>query len=243
MQTNSFILTLEDAYMISPHVKHFIFQANIATPFSFEPGQFITLHWPYQDKTLKRSYSLANAPTQTHSCLEFAAGFVADGPGSAFLFALKPGDTVEATGPYGRLTLKPVDPKRYILIATSTGITPYRSMIPELKRRLDQNPSLEIMLLQGVQTRADLLYHDEFKAFAEHERVTYLACLSQEISDLNPHEFKGYVQHAFSELSLSAGQDLVYLCGNPSMVDDAFNQLKEKGFEVHQIVREKYISR
>lgn len=243
MQANSFIITLEDTTMLSPHVKHFIFKHQHAVPFHFEPGQFITLHIKHQDNILKRSYSLANSP-KLDNCLEFAAGFVPQGVGSDFLFKLKPGDTVQATGPFGRLTLKSPDPLRYILVATSTGITPYRSMLPTLTQRLEENPVLHVVILQGVKKRIDLLYHEEFKTFAKtSDRIQYYACLSQETSPLEKDEHQGYVQTLLSKLSLSKEEDMAYLCGNPSMVDDAFQLLKEEGFAVTQIIREKYISR
>jgi len=34
----------------------------------------------------------------------------------------------------------------------------------------------------------------------------------------------------------------VYLCGNPGMIDAAFELLKEHHFSAPQIIREKYIS-
>ena len=52
----------------------------------------------------------------------------------------------------------------------------------------------------------------------------------------------GHVQGVLAELSPSADRDIAYLCGNPNMVDGAFNALKEHGLPVPQIRREKYIS-
>ena len=60
--------------------------------------------------------------------------------------------------------------------------------------------------------------------------------------DIKSHEYKGYVQHAFPDLTLNPQEDIVYLCGNPSMIDDAFTYLKDTGFTMQQVIREKYIS-
>jgi ferredoxin-NADP reductase len=242
MQANTFTLTLEEAYMLTPSVKHFVF--TLKTPLNYVPGQFITMHIQRDDKILRRSYSIANPPNAQHQ-LELAAGFVKDGPGTQLLFNLKPGDTLETTGPFGRLTLKEEDPIRYVFIATSTGITPYRAMMPELTKRLNANPNLHVVILQGVQTREDLLYHDDFLAFAkQHPRVTYRAQLSREKPDaLKTNEHTGYVQSSFPELNLNPEEDIVYLCGNPGMVDESFSDLKDRGFAIQRIVREKYISR
>lgn len=231
--------------MLTPSVKHFVFKPEPS--FDYTPGQFITIHIPKGDKTLRRSYSLANPPREDGR-IEFAAGFVAGGPSTELLFGLEVGDVIASTtGPFGRLLLKSEaeEPKRYILVATSTGITPYLSMLPSLSQRMKANPELEVVLLQGVQKQEDLLYHDVFLQFAkEHPNVTYRAQLSRaEENSLKDCEHLGYVQTAYPELNLNPEEDMVYLCGNPGMVDDSFTQLKDQGFGIQRIVREKYISR
>ena len=242
MQLTTFPLRLEKAVMITPKVKHFVFRCELTPAFRYEPGQFITIHFEHEGKALKRSYSIANAPTENNQ-IELAAGYFANGPGTELLFNLKEGDCLQASGPYGRLTLKSDLPKRYVLVATSTGITPYRAMLPELKKRLEAHPELQVLILQGVQHRADLLYPDDFQNFAkDNPRTQFRSCLSQEKS-LQINESKGYVQHDFAARNLNPAEDVVYLCGNPGMIDDAFTQLKEQGFSLTQIIREKYISR
>ncbi len=244
MLANTFPITLESTFMPSPNVKHFIFQSSQIPAFNYLPGQFITIHFEHEGKVLRRSYSIANVPTQNNR-IEFAAGYVEGGPGTRLLFNLKPGDSINITGPFGRLILKDEIPKRYILVATSTGVTPYRAMIAELKKRLHANPNLHVVILEGVQKHEDILYGEEFVELASlYPRVTFRAQLSREDkNNLHPHEYTGYVQSAFGELSLNPEQDLVYLCGNPGMIDDAFSYLKDNGFAMQQIIREKYISR
>lgn len=244
MQVNTIPIILESARMVSPNVKHFVFKSSLEAAFNYLPGQFITIHFERDGKTLRRSYSIANMPALDNH-IEFAAGFVENGPGTELLFNLNPGDCIHINGPFGRLVLKDTMPSRYILAATSTGITPYRAMIPELKRRIDMNPLLQVVVLQGVQTREDILYGEEFLALAAYSpRITFLAHLSRESKDsvLCPHERVGYVQHAFPTLALLPENDHVYLCGNPAMIDDAFSYLKDQGFAMQNVIREKYIS-
>lgn len=241
MPVVTFPVTLQKAYMLTPSVKHFVFSAN--QEFNHIPGQFITIHFEVDNKILRRSYSIANIP-QNNSLIEFSAGYVKDGPGTKLLFNLKPGDSINVNGPFGRLVLKDEDPKRYIFVATSTGVTPFRSMLAEIKQKLINNPSLEIVILQGVQKREDLLFGDEFLNFSkEHPQVEFRAHYSRENdTTLLEYERLGYVQKSFDDLALNPETDLVYLCGNPQMIDEAFNHLKDKNFEIKQVVREKYIS-
>ncbi len=243
MAIQTFPVILEDAFMLSAKVKHFVFKAENIPAFNYIAGQFITIHFTVNDKLLKRSYSIANVPEQNNR-IEFAAGYFPGGPGTELLYNLKPGDQITLSGPYGRLILKEETPKRYIFIATSTGITPYRAMLTVLQERLALNPNLEIVILEGVQKREEVLYYDEFLAFAnQNPQVRFYALLSREEgNNLAAHEKIGYVQHALPELNLNPANDLVYICGNPSMIDETFDYLKERGFELPQIIREKYIS-
>lgn len=244
MQVTTFPITLTESFMISPKVKHFIFTCELNTPFNYLAGQFITIHFDKDDNPIKRSYSIANEPQQLNR-IEFAAGFVAGGPATELLFNLNPGAVIQASGPFGRLILKEETPKRFILAATSTGITPFRSMLGELSRLLEKDPELQVVILQGVQQRDQILYLDDFLAFTKkYPQVSFRPYLSRVTPNaLQANEYSGYVQHAFPELNLNPAQDVVYLCGNPGMIDDAFNYLKEQGFATQQVIREKYISR
>lgn len=244
MQINTFPITLKESSMISPKVKHFIFTCEVVPHFNYLPGQFITIHFEHQGKSLKRSYSIANAPKKDNQ-IEIAAGYFANGPGTELLYNLTPGDTIQVSGPYGRLIIKDEIPGRFILVATSTGITPYRAMLQELSTLMEQHSELEVVILQGVQRREEILYATEFQEFSQkHPKVTFRPYLSrQPVHELNENEFSGYVQHAFPTLNLNPQRDVVYLCGNPGMIDEAFNTLKEQGFAMQQIIREKYISR
>lgn len=236
-------LTLKWAENITPNVRHLAFSYDDPAIFQFTPGQFITIFVETAEKTLKRSYSIATIAKQS-DLIEIAAGYVKDGPGTQLLFGLQPGDSVTAAGPFGRLVLRDEDqPKRFIFVATSTGVTPYLSMLPQLSERLAKQ-DIEAVVLQGVQKRQDLLYADKFLQFAEqHDNFTFRAHFSREqLTDAKPHEFAGYVQSAFEDLSLNPEHDIVYLCGNPGMIDQSFDWLKEHGFAPQNVRREKYFS-
>lgn len=244
MAINIFPVTLKEAFMISPKVKHFIFVAQESPAFNYLAGQFITIHFEHEGHAFKRSYSIANVPCN-NNCIEFAAGYVENGPGTAFLFNLKEGDTINISGPYGRLILKDEQPERYILVSTSTGVTPYRAMLAELEKRLHESSTLQIVILHGVQKRDDLIYAQEFANFAQNfPRVLFRPHLSRHsVDNLQNNEYKGYVQESFAELALDPNKDHIYLCGNPAMIDESFELLKNQGFTTQQIIREKYISR
>lgn len=242
MPLKSYQLTLKWAENITNNVRHFAFTSDDPGILAFEPGQFLTIHFQKDGKAIKRSYSIATVPGQSEY-VEFSAGAVEGGPGTELLFNLKPGDSIQVMGPFGRLILRDEHPKRYIFVATSTGVTPYRSMMPLLAERM-QNEGTEMVLLEGVQYREDLLFGDEFLAFAKaNPKFTFRAHFSRDaLTNPQPHEFSGYVQTAFADLNPNPETDVVYLCGNPGMIDAAFADLTARGFDVKNVRREKYIS-
>lgn len=242
MARKEFTLVLQDFKMVTPKVRHMIFTPESDEGFNFIPGQFITFHFEINGEEFNRSYSVATIPTQSNS-IEIAVSPFPGGPGTEFLFHLKPGNKVQTTGPFGRLVLRDEQPKRYFFVSTGTGVTPYRAMLPELHTRL-QNQDLEVIILEGVQTPEDLLYGDDFWEFAQaHPNLHFHAYYSRtEPAADKAYEHKGYVQNYFQDLVLNPEEDIFYLCGNPDMIDASFNFLLDQGFNTKNIRREKYIS-
>lgn len=239
------IFKVQESFMLTPTVKHIALTPQDERDFSFIPGQFITVHFEKEGKSLKRSYSIATIPGQEKT-ISFAASYVKDGPGSEYLFALQLGDLVEVSGPFGRLILKDEPVKRLFLLSTGTGVTPYRAMLPLLTQKMQQQPNLKVIIMEGVQYLQDVLYADDFLAWEKKTPAQgeYRAYLSREdlSSERAPHQYQGYVQSSFDEFAVCPETDVFYLCGNPNMIDDAFAKLQALGFSTSQIRREKYIS-
>ena len=234
--------------MLAPSVGHYQFVRDDGQPLDFVPGQFIQVHFRYADGTpAKRSYSLATIHDHAlgpGEAVEIAVSYVPGGAATALFEGLPEGGHVEASGPFGRFCLMPGDRNaRYLLIATGTGVTPYRSMLPQL-RSLMAERGVEVVLLQGARTPAELLYGDEFRAFADAlPGFRYVPCLSRELPlDPHPDVRHGYVQQHLGAFAPDAARDIAYLCGNPDMVDACFEALKGFGLPVPQIRREKYVS-
>ena len=144
--------------MLAPSVGHYQFVRDDGQPLDFVPGQFIQVHFRYADGTpAKRSYSLATFHDHAlgpGEAVEIAVSYVPGGAATALFEGLPEGGHVEASGPFGRFCLMPGDRNaRYLLIATGTGVTPYRSMLPQL-RSLMAERGVEVVLLQGARTPA-----------------------------------------------------------------------------------------
>jgi NAD(P)H-flavin reductase len=243
-----FPLKLVERRMLAPSVGHYVFARDDGQSLDFIPGQFIQVHFSYADGTAtKRSYSLATIHDHAIGAgetVEIAVSYVAGGAATALFEGLEAGGHIDASGPYGRFCLMPGDAnRRYLFIGTGTGVTPYRAMLP-LVEKLIAERGIEVVLLFGARTPEELLYGDDFRAFADkHPQFRFVPCFSRELPE-NPHPDvrHGYVQQFLAEFAPDPATDIAYLCGNPNMVDSCFEALKDAGLSVPQIRREKYVS-
>ena len=238
--------------MLAPTVGHYTFVRDDGQPLDFVPGQFIQVHFQYADGTAtKRSYSLATIHDHAlgpGEAVEIAVSYVPGGAATALFEGLDDDGRVDASGPFGRFCLMPGDANgRYLLIGTGTGVTPYRAMLPQLDALIRER-GIRVVLLFGARNPDELLYGDEFRAFAaKHANFRFVPCLSRELpepgsSQAHADVRHGYVQQFLAEFAPDAAHDIAYLCGNPNMVDACFETLKGFGLPVPQIRREKYVS-
>ncbi|MEM8715844.1 MAG: ferredoxin--NADP(+) reductase, partial [Cyanobacteria bacterium P01_G01_bin.4] len=118
---------------------------------------------------------------------------------SNFLCDLNPGDEVMLTGPVGKSFLLPNDlDATIILIATGTGIAPFRAFIRHL---LDERNDFKgkIWLFFGVPTSSTILYNEDLDDYAtrfpENFKVDYAISREQKTEDGK----KMYVQNRMAD--------------------------------------------
>ena len=245
---NPFPLRLVGSHMLAPSVRHLDFVRDDGQPLDFVPGQFIQVHFNLADGSpSKRSYSLATIRDHVlgpGESVQIAVSYVPGGAATALFAALDEGQQIQASGPYGRFCLGAADVnRRYLLIGTGTGVTPYRAMLPQLAQLMAAR-ELDVVLLFGARTPEELIYGADFAAFAAaHPRFRFVPCFSRELPETaHPDVRRGYVQDALAEFAPDPATDIAYLCGNPNMVDSAFEALKAAGLPIPAIRREKYVS-
>ncbi|MBX6312268.1 MAG: ferredoxin--NADP(+) reductase [Isosphaeraceae bacterium] len=150
-----------------------------------------------------------------------ATGQERRGIASNYLCDLQPGDEVAVTGPSGKTFLLPDDPTaNLILVATGTGIAPFRAFLRRIYLELPEWLGA-VVLFFGVRTAAECLYRAELEAFLDRPgfRLTYAFSREQRTPEGN----RMYVQHRMAEqiedlwALLSQDNTYLYICGLKGM--------------------------
>lgn len=143
------------------------------------------------------------------------------GVASNYLCDLKAGDEVAITGPAGKHFLLPDDPSsNLILIATGTGIAPFRAFLRRIYVELPAWTGA-VHLYFGVRTQAECLYRAEFDELRDRPgfRLSYAFSREQTTADGR----RMYVQHRITEQMdelnklLTHENTHLYMCGLKGM--------------------------
>ena len=93
----------------------------------------------------KRAYSIASAPGSAQ--LELAVTLVSDGLLSPVLHRAELGTEVMVDGPHGFFTrLGPRADEPTLMVATGTGLAPFRSMLFDVRSRRTSSPADHVAL-------------------------------------------------------------------------------------------------
>jgi ferredoxin-NADP reductase len=219
---------------IAPDVRHFVFEAEGVEALSFKPGQFVSMTDLVNGKKITRPYSIASAPSTAHNRFELCLNLVKEGIFSPHLFELEPGGVIDIRPPLGQFVLRN-PPRDTILVATGTGIAPFRSI---LHGHLNEtSPAFTLMF--GVRYERSLMYRAEFEEMARRSpHFRFWPTLTRPEAGWTGRT--GRVQAHLTE-AIGERRDVdVFLCGLKEMVDDVRNILKGMGFDRKQIFYEKY---
>jgi CDP-4-dehydro-6-deoxyglucose reductase len=218
---------------IAPDIKHFVFDVPEVEQLPYLPGQFVSFSRDFDGKKVTRAYSTASPPHGNR--FELCLNRVQDGIFSPWLFELEPGGKVDMKGPLGYFTMRH-PPADSILVATGTGIAPFRAM---LFGHLAEAPQRRLHLVFGVRYESSLLYREEFERLErEHSNFTFWPLLSRPGENWKGRT--GHVQpHVLEALGERRDAD-VYICGLKAMVDDLRTRLKDIGLDRKRVLFEKY---
>jgi ferredoxin--NADP+ reductase/benzoate/toluate 1,2-dioxygenase reductase subunit len=187
---------------------------------AFEAGQHVILG--LAGKNNGREYSVYSG--EQDDFFEVLIKEVQEGDISRKLRKVQPGDLLEMDGPLGFFTLDPdqVLTKKFVFIATGTGIAPFRSFVKSF-------PGLDYKILHGVRFGHEAIERQNYDA------ARFQLCTSGDSSGDLHGRVTGYLT-----INPADKNSEYYLCGNVKMIHQAFDILKGKGISSDQMHAEVY---
>ncbi|MBM3107381.1 MAG: ferredoxin--NADP reductase [Pseudomonas sp.] len=232
--------TLLDVQPLTPSL--FSLRTSRDPGFRFRSGQFARLGVTKADGSVVwRAYSMVSAPHDEH--LDFFSIVVPGGEFTSELSRLKEGDSLLIDRQaFGFLTLdRFVDGRDLWLLATGTGIAPFVSILQDFEawERFDS-----IKLVYSVREARELAYQDLIAGLEQRDYLAEYAGKLQFIPVVTREPHPGALNDRITtliengELERAAGLALtpehsrVMLCGNPQMIDDTRQALKQRGLQL-----------
>lgn len=186
----------------------------------FLPGQVVRI--ALSPGELPRIYSICSGNRDADLSILFNVR--EEGSLTPRLAALRPGDPLYVSGPYGSFT---GDAEPAWWIATGTGIAPYYSMF---RSGLAGNNKL----IHGARYASQFYFGDQF---AQHLGDRYVRCCSQEEI---PGLFHGRVTRYLEQVETFPAGVKYYLCGSALMVVEVRDFLIGRGISWNHIIAEIY---
>lgn len=231
----------------------FSFKTTRPDGFKFTAGQFAQLgvnpndltqlqNQNLPDETILRGYSIASSPYDEF--LEFFSVVIPDGAFTSKIKHLQVGDSLRLNPtPFGYLTLtryqQPL-PKDLWLLATGTGVAPFLSILKTLEV---WEKYQTIVLVYSARTVQELAYVDEIsqlkQTFGETgARFMFVPVITREPFDGLTKRLPKLIENGelenFIKLNFDVGSSHIMLCGNPQMVEDTKETLKNKGLTMNR---------
>ncbi len=191
-----------------------------------------------------RAYSMANHPAEGNIVklnIRIATPpwdskknkFMKVNPGicSSYVFALKPGDKVTVSGPYGDFFIKETD-REMVYIGGGAGMAPLRSHIFHLFHTLKTDRMVSYWY--GARSKREIFYEEDFRKIErEFPNFKFNIALSEPLPEDNWNGYTGFIHQVVLDNYLSKHKEPeeveYYLCGPPIMNESVLNMLDNLG--------------
>ena len=175
---------------------------------------------PQKDRHLKFNVRLSLPPPGTEA---------GPGKGSSYIFSLKPGDSVELTGPQGEFRVKTSD-REMIYLGGGAGMAPLRSHLSYLFE--SEKTNRKVSLWYGAKSIEDLFYTEYFRELEQRfQNFHFRTALSGLTGSDRWRGSRGLIHEVLFEQYLGEHPDPTnveyYLCGPPPMIQAALKMLNE----------------
>ena len=203
-------------------------------PFTFKPGQFVTLALPIGGEEVRRTYTVSSPPTRT-SYIEVTVK--REGAASRYLHdQVHEGDQIEVRALSGSFTFTGAESDGVLLIGGGVGVTPMMSVLRSL---LDAGWTHDIWMVSAVRTPRDIIFEKELVYLQERHPNFHLQVIAEDAAGtgwqgLTGRVTAGQLQAFVPELA----RRRVYLCGPAPMMDAVRATLHGLGVPDGQVLTE-----
>ncbi len=228
-----------------PHVVDY---KDMEIPDRFKPDWDKYDIWQYRsevDEPIMRAYSMANYPDEKGIIMLNVrvcppppqVPGAPPGQMSSYIFNLKPGDSVEVSGPYGEFYAQDTDAEM-VFIGGGAGMAPMRSHLFDQFKRL--NTKRKVSFWYGARSLREAFYVEEFNELAaKHDNFEWHLVLSEPLPEDKWTGATGFVhQYLYDNYLVNhpAPEDVeYYMCGPPMMNKSAGDMLYNLGVEEENI--------
>lgn len=207
-------------------------------PFTFLPGQFLSVTVTSDGKPVKRGYTIASSPTQA-DYVEITVKHKEGGLVSGILHdSVQEGDLLEFSGPSGSFTFTGQECKCILLVGAGVGITPLMSVLRYLT---DRSWPGDIYLVYGCSTPNDIIYEEEL-TYLQHRHPNLKVIIT--VSRPEGTDWSGTTGRINKELLEKSVPDIasryVHICGPVPMMDSIKQTLSELGIPKDRIRTEAF---
>ncbi|MFQ5733644.1 MAG: ferredoxin--NADP reductase, partial [Planctomycetaceae bacterium] len=224
----------------TPDVKTFRFVAchGGGIPFSYLPGQFLTLTLPVGEKPVRRSYTISSPPTQGYYC-EISVKREEHGAGSRYLHdVVKEDDTLEVQAPSGKFTFAGKESDSIVLIAGGVGITPMMSITRALT---DMSWNGEIDFIVACHDPEHFIFRDELERMQQrYPNLRLHVAMSRLKEDGNGYRAGRLSRELLAEWVPGIATKRIHICGPPPMMDAVQAMLAELNAPTENIHTENF---
>ena len=221
----------------TPEIRELFLRTQEPAEFKFRAGQFVMLHVPTESgKPALRAYSIASDDRDSGG-FRLLFKSVKNGLASRYVWNLKGGETLEFTGPFGRVFFQEPPTQQIVLLNTGSGVSQHVSYLESFA---DKYPNLRYRMLFGVRFAHDIYYQQELESLARRlSNFQYYYVLSRPPPDWTGKS--GYVQSHLADFDYLNMPTTFYLCGNGAMIKDVKKRLiEEQGLDKSRIWAEAF---
>lgn len=194
--------------------------------FIYDPGNFVMLSLPEdkEDKKKRRAYSISSSPSETirTNLISVTIKLVEGGYFTTKIFSeefSKNHPRLFLAGPYGHSVFsnrKPSDIKSIALFAGGSGIAPVRSL---MKYFYDLYPNVNVTLFYSFRTPDEYAFKNDIEEMLKNINYKGFITVTRYQGDYW-RGLRGRIDRNLLLDTLTGSEDMYYLCGNISFVDE-----------------------